>query len=101
MVRLQSRQLTHLDAWIATHGADMSRPEAVRRILEQAIGSPAQNVRGKSPQTQKASDLAGRAADGLVDKSKPPEEQQRRKRALIKGPKEFRDIREDMPKSKT
>jgi hypothetical protein len=28
----------------------------------------------------------------------PPEEQQRRKRALIKGPKEFRDIREDVPK---
>ena len=32
--------------------------------------------------------------------SLPPEEQQRRKRALIKGPKEFRDIREDLPKPK-
>jgi hypothetical protein len=31
----------------------------------------------------------------------PPEEQQRRKRALIKGPKEFRDIREDQPKPKS
>jgi hypothetical protein len=30
----------------------------------------------------------------------PVEEQQRRKRALIKGPKEFREIREDQPKSK-
>ena len=31
----------------------------------------------------------------------PVEEQQRRKPALIKGPKEFRDIREDLPKPKT
>jgi hypothetical protein len=36
----------------------------------------------------------------MVDKSVAPEEQQRRKRALIKGPKEFRDIREDVPKPK-
>jgi len=50
---------------------------------------------------QKGSDLADRAVEQIVDKSVPPEEQDRRKRALIKGPKEFRDIREDLPKSKT
>ena len=47
---------------------------------------------------EKASVLADRTAERLVDKSMLPEEQQRRKRALIKGPKEFRDIREDVPK---
>jgi SAM domain (Sterile alpha motif) len=36
----------------------------------------------------------------IDDKSMPPEEQQHRKRALIQGPKEFREIREDLPKSK-
>ena len=42
------------------------------------------------------------AAGGLAVSDQPllPEEQQRRKRALIKGPKEFRDIREDLPKGK-
>jgi hypothetical protein len=50
---------------------------------------------------QKASTLDDRAAERLVDKSLPVEEQQRRKRALIKGPKEFRGIREDLPKDKT
>ena len=50
---------------------------------------------------QKASTLADRAAERLVDKSLPVEEQQRRKRALIKGPKEFREIRDDLPKDKT
>jgi hypothetical protein len=44
--------------------------------------------------------MADSAAEAVVDKSMPPEEQQRRKRALIKGPKEFRDIREDLPKLK-
>jgi hypothetical protein len=44
--------------------------------------------------------LANRAADLVLDKSVPPEEQERRKRALIKGPKKFRDIREDLPKQK-
>src|SRR4029077_15921559 len=48
-----------------------------------------------------ASDLASRAADRIVDKSIPPEEQRRRKRALIKGPKEFRDLRADLPESET
>jgi hypothetical protein len=38
--------------------------------------------------------------DRVVDKSMPVEEQQRRKRAVIKEPKEFRHIREDLPKAK-
>jgi hypothetical protein len=44
--------------------------------------------------------LADRTADHLINKSIPVEEQQRRKRSLIKGPKEFRDIREDLPPAK-
>jgi hypothetical protein len=44
--------------------------------------------------------LAAEAAEHVVDKSLPTKEQQRRKRALIKGPREFRDIREDLPKPK-
>jgi hypothetical protein len=36
----------------------------------------------------------------VADKTMPLEEQERRKRAVIKGPKEFRDIREDLPGGK-
>jgi hypothetical protein len=36
----------------------------------------------------------------LGDQSRPVEEQARRKRTLIRGPKEFRDIRADLPKPK-
>jgi hypothetical protein len=45
--------------------------------------------------------LASREIKDLGDTSQPLEEQQRRKRQLIQGPKEFRDIRADRPKSKT
>jgi len=72
----------------------------MRRLLERALASESQDDLGAA-EGQKASMLADRAAERLVDKSLPVEEQQRRKRALIKGPKEFREIREDLPKDKT
>jgi hypothetical protein len=90
-----------LDKWITEQPDSLSRPEAVRRLLEQAL-SRASRVKAPSKRkAQKASDLADQTAERLVDKSIPAEEQQRRKRALIKGPKEFREIREDLPRSKT
>lgn len=41
----------------------------------------------------KAAEMAGRTIDDIGDKTLPPEEQQQRKRRLIRGPKEFRDLR--------
>jgi hypothetical protein len=60
----------------------------------------AATVPSRKGKAQRASDLADRAAEQIVDKSMPTEEQQRRKRAVIKEPKEFRHIREDLPKAK-
>jgi hypothetical protein len=40
----------------------------------------------------KARELAGQELDRLSDPSATDEERQRRKRKLLKGPKEFRDI---------
>lgn len=36
-VRLQPDQLAALDAWIATQGKPLTRPEAIRLILEKAL----------------------------------------------------------------
>jgi hypothetical protein len=44
--------------------------------------------------------VASRELETLGDQSRPVAEQQRRKRTLIRGPKEFRDIRADLPKQK-
>ena len=96
--RLPPALIDQLDAW-ASRGS-IGRSEAMRRLLERALAIESQDDLGTA-EDQKASTLADRAAEDLVDKSLPLEEQQRRKRALIKGPKEFREIREDLPKDKT
>jgi Phage terminase large subunit (GpA) len=41
----------------------------------------------------KASEMAAQEIDRLIDPTAPDEERQRRKRRLIKGPKEFRHLR--------
>ena len=96
-MRASDAFLKSVDAWRRKQPDLPTRSEAIRKLVEQALRS----VSSKPTSTrkaQKASDLADRTAEQLVDKSMPPEEQQRRKRALIKGPKEFRDIREDVPR---
>lgn len=45
-----------------------------------------------------AANLAGKVIDRLADASATPEERETRKRRLLKGPKEFRDVRRDRRK---
>jgi hypothetical protein len=63
--------------------------------VDQAISTARQPVAQHSPKAAaKASDMAGQQIDRLGDTSATNEERQSRKRRLLKGPKEFRDIRE-------
>jgi hypothetical protein len=48
---------------------------------------------------RKAADMAGREIDRLGDQAASSEERAQRKRRLIKGPREFRDLRGDLPKN--
>jgi formate dehydrogenase maturation protein FdhE len=48
----------------------------------------------------KAREMASQAVDRLSDSSATDEERQSRKRRLLKGPKEFRDIRDKRTKPK-
>jgi hypothetical protein len=50
---------------------------------------------------RKAADMAGHEVDRLGDPTASVEERASRKRRLVKGPREFRDMREDLPKTKT
>jgi hypothetical protein len=49
---------------------------------------------------EKAAGLAAQTIEKATDKSQPAEEQKTRKRKLIRGPTEFRDIRRDQPRRK-
>jgi hypothetical protein len=48
----------------------------------------------------KASDMAGEQIDKLANPAMPEEERRARKRRLLKGPREFRDMRGDQAKPK-
>lgn len=50
--------------------------------------------------SQTAAEMAGEAIDQLTDQSASLDEQASRKRRLLKGPKEFRDLRLDHPHSR-
>ena len=62
-------------------------------------GGATKDVRAKRPDHLKkqdiAANLAGQVIDGLADRSATSEERESRKRRLLKGPKEFRNMRRD------
>jgi hypothetical protein len=56
-------------------------------------GGP-QLAASRSKKTARATKLAEEQVERLIDPALPPEERERSKRRLIKGPREFRDIRD-------
>jgi ribosomal protein L19E len=98
-IRLSVELTQAIDRWAARNKA-ASRSEAIRRLVELGlVGSdPAKHTSRKA--AAKASDMAGRRIDKIGDPSATAEERQDRKRRLIKGPREFREMRGDQPKPK-
>jgi hypothetical protein len=100
MLRLHPPLLTDLDAWAKRQDDAPSRPEAIRRLVEQALGASSLRRRSKESK-HKAAEMAGQEIDRLGDQGLTSEEKAARKRRLIKGPLEFRDVRGDRPKTKS
>ena len=91
-LRLQPGPLARVDLWAASQKDDPSRPEAIRRLVELGLASTQRAV-ARSKKATKASEMASQEIDRLADPLATDEERQLRKRRLIGGPKEFRDIR--------
>ena len=89
-----------IDAWASKQADKPSRPEAIRRLVEHALTAKGPARPPSKGAARKASEIAARELEPLGDKTLHPDERNRRKRALIKGPKEFRDIRGDQPTKK-
>jgi Arc/MetJ-type ribon-helix-helix transcriptional regulator len=98
-IRLPPKLTTSIDKWAAHNGA-ASRSQAIRRLVELGLASARPIKQRSAKAAAKASDMAGRQIDKLVDPAMPAEERHARKRRLIKGPREFRDLRGDQPKQK-
>src|SRR5262245_240577 len=60
----------------------------------------AQRGSARSKRAAKAREMAGQAVDRLIASSATDDQRQSRKRRILKGPKEFRDIRDKPVKSK-
>lgn len=95
-VRMLDEPLAAIDAWIANQqDPELSRPEAIRRLVELGLAGATAGRAKKSATSSKSSELAGKQLDKMADKSASVEEQEVRKRRLLKGPSEFRDLRKD------
>jgi len=96
-IRLSPDKRNAVEAWAKIALDKPSLSEAVRRLVELGLAS-AHRSAARIKKAMEPSEMAGQEIDRLSDPSATYEERQRRKRKLIKGPKEFRDIRHNRPK---
>ena len=89
-------QLDALDAWIARQdNPKPTRPEAIRRLVEIGLTVKARPRQPSRVRAVRANEMAAKAIDGLIDPAASTEEAANRKRRLLKGPEEFREVRVD------
>ena len=105
LVRMHD-QLDALDAWIARQKEPaLTRPEAIRRLVEIGLSKSETPKRPKVLSTAKQSaaralELAGHAIDKHSDQNASTDELQVRKRKLVDGPSVFREVRVDRLRKK-
>ena len=97
-LRMPRALIEQADAWAETN--DTVRSEAIRRLVELGL-----TVKTKSAPSERQraalADLASKAIDSLTVGTADSDVKASRKRRLLKGPEEFRDVRVDRPKRKT
>jgi hypothetical protein len=100
-VRVDEAFLRRLDAWCRQQIDMPARPEALRRLAERALAStPKPRRRGPHAGAAKATEMAAKEIDRLGDTAATEEQRQSRKRRILKGPAEFRELRKDSPPRK-
>jgi hypothetical protein len=93
-LRLSPKLKSKVRAWANRREDKPSLSEAIRQLLEKALaGTNALRQRSKGSR-RKATDMAARQIDRLGDQSATGEQRASRKRRLLSGPKEFRDMRQ-------
>jgi len=85
--------------WAESQPDTPTLSEAIRRLVELGL---AVKTRSAPSDRQRAAiaDLASKAIDSLTAETTDNNEKSSRKRRLIKGPEEFREVRVDRPKAK-
>ena len=85
-VRLPVAVIKKIDVWGTKQlQPAQSRSEAIRRLVETGLARAGAARAGLA----KSADMAGQTIDRLTDPKVPPEDRAKRKRRLLKGPKEI------------
>lgn len=71
---------------------------ATRRLVEIGLTVKAKGQRPSDRQRLRAREMAGKTIDEMTDVSATPDDQATRKKRLLRGPEEFREVRMDRPK---
>jgi len=85
--------------WAETQPDLPSLPEAMRRLVELGLTVKAEGRRTSDGQKLRAREMAGKAIDEMTDATATSDDQASRKKRLLKGPEEFREVRVDRLKS--
>ena len=99
-IRLSDDFLAKVDAWAEQQGDAPGRSEAIRRLIELGLDTAKPPAQTTAKTSVKAKELAGEAIDEMADPEASTDEKASRKRRLINGPEEFREVRVDRPKKK-
>ena len=97
-IRLSPELRASIDTWARRQSDLPSRSEAIRRLVELGLEAKSTLPLYTKKHAAKAAKIAERHIDPLIDPAAAGEERRSRKRRLIKGPKEFLDVRTDLPK---
>ena len=98
-VRCSEAFQTKLDEWRRAQPDAPTRAIALRRLAEHALAGTSTRQRSGGSK-RNAANMAGSEIDRLGDQTVSGKERAHRKRHLIKGPQEFRDLRRDRAKPK-
>lgn len=93
-VRLPAELIRAVEAWADRYDVP-SRSEAIRSLVELGLAASASSRPHSPKEHAKSSKMAHDILDRHADQTATPDEQARRKRRLLKGPKEFREMRKD------
>ena len=99
-MRLSDEFITKVDAWAEKQDDHPGRTEAIRRLVELGLTGAKKFAAPSQETAAKAKKLAAEQIDRMGDSAAPAEEQASRKRRLLKGPEEFREVRVDRAKAK-
>jgi hypothetical protein len=100
IVGFDQAMIDDVERWRAKQRPIPNVSEAIRQLVGHALLSTKAGGRRSVAASDDASLMAGRAIDRLADRSAPGKEQASRKKRLLQGPKEFREMRAKAQKPK-